>query len=53
MPLQEQEEIFRDTSEGVNSRVVWFMLLQILVLVLTSALQLRHLTVFFHTKKVA
>lgn len=50
---QEQEELFRDTSEALNSRVVWFVILQIVVLVVTSAVQLRYLTVFFHSKKVA
>jgi hypothetical protein len=50
---QEQEELFRDTSEGLNARVVWFILLQVAVLIATSAVQLRHLTVFFHAKKVA
>jgi len=49
---QEQEEIFRDMSEVVNSQVVWYILLQVVVLLVVAAWQLRHLTLFFAQKKV-
>lgn len=50
---KEHEAKFRDTAESVNSRVVWFIILQVIVLVLTTAWQTRHLTVFLKSKKVA
>lgn len=49
---KEQETKFRDIAESVNSRAVWFIILQVIVLVLTTAWQMRHLTVFLKTKKV-
>eukprot|EP00160_Parvularia_atlantis_P017023 Unigene5684_Nuclearia_a/m.17350 Unigene5684_Nuclearia_a/g.17350 ORF Unigene5684_Nuclearia_a/g.17350 Unigene5684_Nuclearia_a/m.17350 type:complete len:240 (-) Unigene5684_Nuclearia_a:64-783(-) len=49
---KEQEEVFRDLSEAVNSRVVWFVLLQVVVMLVVTLWQLRHLTRFFAEKKV-
>ena len=42
---REREADFRDLSELLNGRAVWYSLAQILVLVVTCAWQLRHLRV--------
>ena len=42
---REREADFRDLSEMLNGRAVWYSLAQILVLVVTCAWQLRHLRV--------
>ena len=42
---REREASYRDLSEATNSRAVWYSVLQIGVLVVTCAWQLRHLRV--------
>jgi hypothetical protein len=42
---REREADFRDLSEATNSRAVWYIVAEILVLVVTCAWQLRHLRV--------
>ncbi|KAI9189253.1 emp24p/erv25p- protein [Blastocladiella emersonii ATCC 22665] len=49
---REQEIKFRDFSEMVNSRVVSWSIVQLCVLGLTCAWQLRHLRSFFMAKKL-
>ena len=55
---QEQENLkvleieFRNLSERVNSKVVWWSLLQVILFVGTAFLQLRHLKTFFRAKKL-
>ncbi|KAI8809073.1 emp24/gp25L/p24 family/GOLD-domain-containing protein [Cladochytrium replicatum] len=49
---RDREESWRDTSERVNSRVLNWTLIQIVVLVLTCFWQLRHLKSFFIAKKL-
>jgi len=45
---RERESDYRDLSELLNSRAVWYSVAQIAVLVGTCAWQLRHLKVCFH-----
>lgn len=40
---REREADFRDLSEATNSKAVWYSIVQIVVLVVTCAWQLRHL----------
>ncbi|KII87522.1 hypothetical protein PLICRDRAFT_113267 [Plicaturopsis crispa FD-325 SS-3] len=49
---REREADFRDLSEHTNSRAVWYILAQIIVLVATCAWQLRHLRRFFEDRKM-
>ncbi|KAI9227177.1 MAG: emp24/gp25L/p24 family/GOLD-domain-containing protein [Piptocephalis tieghemiana] len=49
---REREEAFRDESERVNSRAVWYTILQMVVLGCTCAWQLNHLRAFFIAKKL-
>jgi p24 family protein alpha len=49
---REREAEFRDTSESVNSRVIWWTIIQIIVLGVTGVWQMRHLKHFFQTKKL-
>ncbi|KZT56901.1 membrane protein [Calocera cornea HHB12733] len=49
---REREAAFRDLSEQVNSRAVWYCTVQIVVLFVTCAWQLRHLRRFFEDKKI-
>ena len=44
---REREAAYRDLSEATNERAVWYSILQIGVLVVTCAWQLRHLRVSF------
>ncbi|PAV19709.1 emp24 gp25L p24 family [Pyrrhoderma noxium] len=48
---REREASYRDLSEATNSRAVWYSVLQIGVLVVTCAWQLRHLRHFFDDRK--
>jgi len=48
---REREADFRDLSELTNSRAVWYIIAEILVLVVTCAWQLRHLRNFFEDRK--
>lgn len=50
--IREREAIFRDQSESTNSRVVWWSIIQLIVLVGTCAYQLRHLKSFFVKQKI-
>ncbi|MES1906886.1 MAG: hypothetical protein MHM6MM_000113 [Cercozoa sp. M6MM] len=47
-----REERFRNTSESTNSRVVWFSIVQTIVLVASGAFQLWSLKTFFQSKKL-
>lgn len=47
-----REERFRATSESTNQRVLWWALLQTLVLLATGFWQMRHLKGFFEAKKL-
>ncbi|KAI0788843.1 emp24/gp25L/p24 family/GOLD-domain-containing protein [Abortiporus biennis] len=49
---REREANFRDLSELVNSRAVWYVIAQIAVLVVTCGWQLRHLKKFFEDRKM-
>ncbi|KAF7583246.1 emp24/gp25L/p24 family/GOLD protein [Clavispora lusitaniae] len=50
--IREREAAFRNQSESTNSRVVWWSIIQLLVLVGTCAYQLRHLKSFFVKQKI-
>ncbi|SGZ54638.1 CIC11C00000003649 [Sungouiella intermedia] len=50
--IREREAFFRNQSESTNSRVVWWSIIQLIVLVLTCAYQLRHLKGFFVKQKI-
>jgi hypothetical protein len=47
-----REERFRSTSESTNQRVLWWALLQTVVLLSTGFWQMRHLKGFFEAKKL-
>nr|XP_033782923.1 transmembrane emp24 domain-containing protein 9 [Geotrypetes seraphini] len=47
-----REERFRQTSESTNQRVLWWSILQTLILVATGMWQMRHLKSFFEAKKL-
>lgn len=49
---REREAQFRDLSETTNSRAVWWSIVQLAVLLGTCAWQLRHLRMFFESKKL-
>ena len=49
---REREAEFRDQSESVNSRVVWWTLIQLFVLGATCAWQLSYLRAFFIKQKL-
>lgn len=44
---REREAEFRNLSETTNSRAMWYMVIQLVVLITTCYLQLRHLRVRF------
>jgi len=50
--LQEREAEFRDQSESTNSRVVRWMLIQVIILGVTCTWQLSHLRSFFIKQKL-
>lgn len=50
--MREREAVFRDQSESTNSRVVWWSIVQLIVLVGTCAYQMRHLKGFFVKQKI-
>lgn len=50
--LREREAAFRNQSENTNARVVWWSIIQVIVLVGTCAYQLRHLKSFFVKQKI-
>jgi p24 family protein alpha len=47
-----RELAFRDTSESTNTRVVWWSIIQTLILVLAGLWQITHLKNFFKAKKL-
>ncbi|XP_059272100.1 transmembrane emp24 domain-containing protein 9-like isoform X1 [Mustela nigripes] len=47
-----REERFRQTSESTNQQVLWWSILQTLILVATGVWQMRHLKSFFKAKKL-
>ncbi|XP_040478507.1 transmembrane emp24 domain-containing protein 9-like isoform X2 [Ursus maritimus] len=49
---QWREERFRQTSESTNQRVLWWSILQTLILVATGVWQMQHLKSFFKAKKL-
>ncbi|KAI0028345.1 emp24/gp25L/p24 family/GOLD-domain-containing protein [Vararia minispora EC-137] len=49
---REREADFRDLSEALNSRAVWYSVVQIGVFVATCVWQLRHLKHFFEDRKM-
>ena len=49
---RQQEEDFRDLSETINEKVMWWSLLQAGVIVGSAIFQVWHLRGFFKTKKV-
>lgn len=50
--VREREATFRNASEVVNSRAMWWMVIQIIVLIAICAWQMRHLRSFFVKQKV-
>lgn len=49
---KQREEEMRNTSEHVNSRVMWWSIGEILVLILSGVWQMQHLQEFFRSKKL-
>ncbi|TCD68431.1 emp24p/erv25p- protein [Steccherinum ochraceum] len=49
---REREANFRDLSESTNSRAVWYVVAQVVVLIVTCVWQLRHLKKFFEDRKM-
>jgi len=49
---REREAEFRDQSELTNSRVVYWTLVQLVILGVTCLWQMRHLKHFFEAKKL-
>jgi len=47
-----REATFRNTSESTNARVMWWSVIQTLILVGTALWQISHLKHYFHTKKI-
>ncbi|WPK27544.1 hypothetical protein PUMCH_004936 [Australozyma saopauloensis] len=50
--IRDREALFRNQSESTNSRVVWWSIIQLIVLVGTCAYQMRHLKGFFVKQKI-
>lgn len=50
--MRDREAQFRDLSESVNSRAMWWTVVQIIVLGTTCIWQIRHLSTFFVKQKV-
>ena len=48
----EREEEFRNTSESTNTRVMWWSILQMGIMVVSAAFQSYHLKRFFEAKKL-
>lgn len=49
---QFREERFRSVSESTNQRVLWWSIIQTIILVTTGFWQMRHLKSFFEAKKL-
>lgn len=52
LSLQYREERFRQTSESTNQRVLWWSIVQTIILVAIGIWQMRHLKSFFEAKKL-
>ncbi|CCK68986.1 Erp1p KNAG_0B05530 [Huiozyma naganishii CBS 8797] len=50
--MRDREAQFRDLSENVNSRAMWWAVIQIIVLATTCVWQMKHLGSFFVKQKV-
>jgi len=50
--FKKREKHFRELSKTTNSRIIWWAIFQVIVLLLTAAWQMRHLTKFFILKKI-
>ena len=50
--LRNREAIFRGKSEDIYSRVMWWSLSQVFILLITAFIQVRYLKNFFAKKKV-
>jgi len=50
---REREEAFRNTSESTNARVMWWSILQTIVLLVSGVWQIQRLKAFFKLKKLA
>ena len=47
-----REEEFRNTSESTNTRVMWWSLIQMAIMVVSAVFQSYHLKRFFEAKKL-
>lgn len=50
--MRERESQFRDLSENVNSRAMWWVIMQLIVLGAVGMWQMKHLATFFVKQKV-
>ncbi|KAJ5071122.1 transmembrane emp24 domain-containing protein [Anaeramoeba ignava] len=50
--MKEREETMRDTNESTNSRVLWFSLLSIFILISVSLWQIVYLNQYLRKKKI-
>lgn len=50
--MREVEASFRDASEATNAKAVWFVIMQIVILLGAGVWQMRHLKVYFEDKKL-
>ncbi|SMN22628.1 similar to Saccharomyces cerevisiae YAR002C-A ERP1 Protein that forms a heterotrimeric complex with Erp2p, Emp24p, and Erv25p [Maudiozyma saulgeensis] len=50
--MRDREAQFRDLSEAVNSGAMWWTVIQIIILGITCAWQMKHLATFFVKQKV-
>ncbi|CAI1795652.1 hypothetical protein SEUBUCD646_0A00760 [Saccharomyces eubayanus] len=50
--MRDREATFRDASESVNSRAMWWIVIQLIVLTVTCGWQMKHLGKFFVKQKI-
>lgn len=50
--MRDRESQFRDMSEAVNSNAMWWSVIQLIILGVTCAWQMKHLSTFFVKQKV-
>lgn len=50
--MRDREATFRDASEAVNSRAMWWIVIQLIVLAVTCGWQMKHLGKFFVKQKI-
>ena len=50
--VREREESFRDISESVNSRAMWWIVIQVILLILICVWQMKSLRSFFYKQKI-